>query len=328
MRQVCGFRVDLAAPLADGTSVTFADTSYAERLGWREIVAVGSGVSVAAADGGVLPSASVSGRLTSYPADMITRPLAQASIALVATLGGPTLPPLVIADASPIDGADIGVPGAVAGPAPGALASPVPVAGVPGGVGTGDLPSIFRSADLTPVVLLVSLLTAAALGAGHALTPGHGKTLMAAYLVGTRGRPLHALGLGLSVSVSHTVGILVLAALVLGAQGVLAPDLVVRAAPVVAAVSIVVIGGWMLFSELRRRRRVAAATAVGGHAHTHDEHEHGHEHGHDHAHEAHATRTRRRPASTATAASATATSRRPARRSPGGACSSSALPAA
>jgi ABC-type nickel/cobalt efflux system permease component RcnA len=285
MRQVCGFRVDLASPLPSGTSVTFADTSFAERLGWREIVAVGSGVSVAAADGKVLPSESVSGRLTSYPADMITRPLAQASIAVVATLGGPTLPAFDIADASPIDGAGIEVTGGGASLAPADVASPMDVAGIPGGVGTGDLPSIFRSADLTPVVLLVSLLTAAALGAGHALTPGHGKTLMAAYLVGTRGRPLHALGLGLSVSVSHTVGILVLAALVLGAQGVLAPDLVVRSAPVVAAVSIVVIGGWMLFSELRRRRRVAAATAVGGHAHTHVEH--GHDHGHDNAHEAH-----------------------------------------
>ncbi len=65
----------------------------------------------------------------------------------------------------------------------------------------------------------MSLLTAAALGAGHALTPGHGKTLMAAYLVGTRGTPLHAAGLGLSVTLSHTLGILVLAALVVGAAG-------------------------------------------------------------------------------------------------------------
>ena len=44
MRLVCGFRVDLATPLTSGTTVTFADTSYAERLGWREIVVVGSGV--------------------------------------------------------------------------------------------------------------------------------------------------------------------------------------------------------------------------------------------------------------------------------------------
>ena len=100
-------------------------------------------------------------------------------------------------------------------------AVPATAAGVPGGVTSGDLPSIFRTADLSPLVLLVSILTAAALGAGHALTPGHGKTLMAAYLVGTRGTPLHAAGLGLSVTFSHTLGILVLAALVVGAGGFL-----------------------------------------------------------------------------------------------------------
>ncbi len=90
------------------------------------------------------------------------------------------------------------------------------MAAVPGGVGGGELPSIFREADLTPFVILLSILTAATLGAGHALTPGHGKTLMAAYLVGTRGTPVHALGLGASVSLSHTVGILVLAAVIVG----------------------------------------------------------------------------------------------------------------
>ena len=156
---------------------------------------------------------------------------------------------------------------------------------MPGGVGGGDLPSIFRTADISPVVLLVSVLTAAALGAGHALTPGHGKTLMAAYLVGTRGTPLHAAGLGLSVTVSHTLGILVLAALIVGAEGVLSPDLVVTSAPVVAAISIVAIGGWMLFSEGRRRRR--ARSAARSHAMTHangDAHEHPHEH-HDHDHD-------------------------------------------
>ena len=83
---------------------------------------------------------------------------------------------------------------------------------------------------------------------------------MAAYLVGTRGTPLHALGLGLSVSVSHTVGILVLAGLVVGAADVLPPDVVVRWAPVVAAVSIVAIGGWMLLGEVRRRSRGRGAS--------------------------------------------------------------------
>ena len=204
----------------------------------------------------------------------------------MATPGGPTLAAFDIPDATPLDGA--APVAAVAGPsaAPGgpvataapAVAIPAAAAGsVPGGVGSGDLPSIFRSADLSPFVLLVSILTAAALGAGHALTPGHGKTLMAAYLVGTRGTPLHAAGLGLSVTLSHTLGILVLAAIVVGAGGVLPPDVVVKAAPVIAAVSIVAIGGWMLFGEGRRRWRVRSAARAHQHAHDHgDEHDHEH----------------------------------------------------
>ena len=151
-------------------------------------------------------------------------------------------------------------PAAPAAPAVAAAGS------VPGGVTSGDLPSIFRTADISPFVLLVSILTAAALGAGHALTPGHGKTLMAAYLVGTRGTPLHAVGLGLSVALSHTIGILVLA----GARRRRARDpaagLVVRSAPIVAAVSIVAIGGWMLFSEARRRWRLRSPIGTPRHA--------------------------------------------------------------
>ncbi len=168
-------------------------------------------------------------------------------------------------------------------PSPTPAASPTPVVGaVPGGIDGGELPGIFDEADLTPIMLLLSLFTAAALGAGHALTPGHGKTLMAAYLVGTRGTPLHALALALSVSVSHTVGILVLAGLVLGAADVLPPDVVVRWAPVVAAISILAIGGWMLVGELRRRR--SAGNIPAGSSHDHDDHghEHDHEQGADH----------------------------------------------
>ncbi len=176
--------------------------------------------------------------------------------------------------------------------APVAQVDPGGAGAVPGGVGGGDLPAIFRAADLSPVVLLVSLLTAAALGAGHALTPGHGKTLMAAYLVGTRGTPLHAAGLGLSVTLSHTLGILVLAALIVGAEGVLSPDTVVRGAPIVAAISILAIGGWMLFGEARRRWRAGAADRAHQAAHAHGAaHDHAADaagaHDHDQGDEAH-----------------------------------------
>jgi nickel/cobalt exporter len=276
LRLVCVFEAGLTTPVASGTQVEFADTSYAGRLGWREIVVEGSGVAVTTVDG-ELRDSSISDRLQAYPADRIDNALADERVVVTASPGGAVLPPLAVPDATPVDAV-------AADPAP--VAHTQPVAAVPGGVG-GEIPSLFQTPDLTPFVVLLSLATAAALGAAHALTPGHGKSLMAAYLVGTRGTPVHAIGLGLSVSASHTLGILALAAVIVGAQGVLNPDLVVRSAPVLAAAGIVAIGAWMLISELRRR--YAARTA--GHDHVH-EHEHGHEavgHGHEavgHDHEA------------------------------------------
>ncbi len=294
MRQVCAFEALLDPPIGgDPVTISFADVSYAERLGWREIVAEGSGVTLRAVDG-ELRGAGVSDRLRAYPEDRLATPLSDDALTIEATAGGPTLGPFDVADAQPVAGAAPSVapsPSGAPSPPPGPAASPAPGV-VPGGIGGAELPTIFREADLTPLVLLVSLLTAAALGAGHALTPGHGKTLMAAYLVGTRGSARHALGLGISVSVSHTAGILALAAIVVGAADVLPPDVVVRWAPLVAAGSIVAIGGWMLAGEIRRRKLARDNHAhadehghdhAGEHGHAHG-HPHGHDHGHGHAH--------------------------------------------
>ena len=144
---------------------------------------------------------------------------------------------------------------------------------MPGGVAsTRSRPSSGASTS-TPVVLLVSLLTAAALGAGHALTPGHGKTLMAAYLVGSRGTPIHAAGLGLSVALSHTLGILALAALVVGAQGLLPYDVVVTATPRDRGL---VDRGHRRLDVVRRGHGDAGGARRRGRAH-----EHAHDHDHD-----------------------------------------------
>jgi ABC-type nickel/cobalt efflux system permease component RcnA len=293
MRQTCAFMARLVSPIANSpTAISYVDRSFPERLGWREIVATGSGVTLVAVEGR-LRETSVSQRLLSYPTDLIATPIADEQLVVDATLGGPALPAFDVPDAEP-------VPGAVIEASPSVPATPIasaapPVAAtpgvVPGGVSDAELPSIFRQADLTPLVLVLSLLTAAGLGAAHALTPGHGKTLMAAYLVGTRGTALHALGLGLSVSVSHTVGILVLAGVVVGLAGAVAPDVVVRWAPVVAAISIVLIGGWMLLNEVQRRRAARDSRADHDHEHAHDHghanravHAHPAEPGHAHAH--------------------------------------------
>jgi len=287
LRLECGFDAALRPAVAGPTTIGFADRSYTERIGWREIVAVADGVAL---DSNGLPTTSPSQRLTAYPADQIALPLDIRSTSLSVQPGGVPRAS-VVAGASP-------------------ASAPARTAGaVPGGVSSADLPDIFRSADLTPIVLLVSLITAVGLGAAHAITPGHGKTLMAAYLVGSRGTAIHAVGLGLSVAVSHTLGILALAVLIVGAAGVLSPDVVYRAAPIVAAIAIVAIGGWMLVNEVRRRmqaRRIRAraslaASGNGGHEndhehagdsehphadhvvakHDHDVHDHEHDHDHD-----------------------------------------------
>ena len=292
MRLVCEFEAPFTAALTSATTIAYRDTFVAERIGWREVTVQGDGTTV----GGDLPTATVSARLSAYPKELIGTPLDVREATITVSPGGPTLAPAPIPDAQPLPG--VAAPPSSAapvatGPGVAPIASPASAAdttpagaGIPGGV--EGIPSILTTDRLDPVLVFVALLTAAALGAGHALTPGHGKTLMAAYLVGTRGTALHAAGLGLSVSVSHTLGILALAVVVLGAQQALPPDVVVRAAPVVAAITIVLIGGWMLATELRRwRDRRVAAALLATPDHTHDQrHEHPHvpRHAHDQAH--------------------------------------------
>jgi ABC-type nickel/cobalt efflux system permease component RcnA len=285
MRLVCGFDSSLDSALRADTTISFRDASFGGRIGWREIVVVGSGVTLTPTEG-ELRAESVSARLTDYPDDLLEQALVDESIVFAASPGGPERPAEPIPDASPVAAADPGpAAGSTASPAPVSATGPNAAGAIPGGVG-GEIPALFQTAELTPLVLLGSLLVAATLGAGHALTPGHGKTLMAAYLVGTRGTPIHALGLGLSVSASHTLGILVLAVVVVGAQGFLAPDLVVRVAPVLAALTIAGIGAWMLASEIRRRVAARTTDRAPGHGHVDGhEHENGEEHdrgGHDH----------------------------------------------
>ncbi len=126
-------------------------------------------------------------------------------------------------------------------------------AAVPGGVVGLDIGGLIGSEAITPLVLFGALAAAFLLGAGHALTPGHGKTLMGAYLVGSRGTALHAIALGLAVTVSHTLGIVVLAAIILQARSV-APELFNTVAPIASGATVVAIGAWLLFGQLRAYR--------------------------------------------------------------------------
>jgi ABC-type nickel/cobalt efflux system permease component RcnA len=173
---------------------------------------------------------------------------------------------------------------------------------VPGGI-TDDVASILSVRDLSPLAIVTTLALAAALGAAHALSPGHGKTVMAAYLVGSRGTARHAVALGLLVTMSHTAGVLVLALIVLSATTMIAPERLVPALVIGSGALFVAMGCWMLRDQVRLRaaRRVhdheQADRHDPGHGHPADHpHPHGHEHRRDEEHSHGGIRHRHLPA--------------------------------
>jgi ABC-type nickel/cobalt efflux system permease component RcnA len=100
---------------------------------------------------------------------------------------------------------------------------------------------------------------------------------MAAYLVGSRGNARHALGLGLTVTVSHTLGVLALGALSLSAAWLIPPERLYPILSVVSGAIVVVIGSYLLLTRMRSMR--ATRRAESEHA---EAHEHGLDHHHDH----------------------------------------------
>ncbi|MBV9545147.1 MAG: ABC transporter permease, partial [Chloroflexi bacterium] len=139
-------------------------------------------------------------------------------------------------------------------------------------------------ADLSPGLMLLALLAAGALGGIHAASPGHGKTVMAAYIVGSRGSILQAAALGMSVTISHTTGVLVLGVITLVASNLILPEQLYPWLTLVSAVIVLCLGAWLLVGALRR---APAHAHEHGHSHEHVQtHEHAqvHSHGDEHAH--------------------------------------------
>lgn len=135
-------------------------------------------------------------------------------------------------------------------------------------------------------VFWVLLLVALGVGAAHAVAPGHGKTITAAYLVGTRGRYREALRLGVIVAAMHTFSVLVLALAWVGLSGVasLGTRSLTAWLQVAAGVVVIAVGAHLTYRHLRGRGHHHHH----GHGHDHGDHSHdhrlGHSHGHDHGH--------------------------------------------
>jgi ABC-type nickel/cobalt efflux system permease component RcnA len=235
----------LAAPLpaaAGHHRLAYTDGNQAGRVGWREITATGDGATLDAAD---VPARSASGRLTAYPEDQLRSPLDQRTATVRFRPGGPRA-------------GVAGAPGA-AGPA-----------GTRRGVdrATAAFTALVAERRLSPGFGLLALALAVLLGAAHALAPGHGKTVMAAYLVGLRGSLRQAATIGATVTVTHTAGVLLLG-LVLSASRAVASERVYPWLGLASGLLLAGVGLTLATRALSGHRRP--------HAHAHDEH--GHPHG-------------------------------------------------
>ena len=227
--------VILRGPSIDGRArITYRDTNYAGRLGWREVVVGAS-------------TKSRSDELRAYPKDLLSSPLHVTSVA--ASLA-PTSDP---------------VPSLTRGRA---LQAPDRVA-------DGGFASLIARDHLSVGFVLLSLLVAMFWGAAHALSPGHGKSIVAAYLVGSRGTARHALFLGLTVTITHTIGVFALGLVTLSLSEFIVPDRLYPWLNLVSALLIVGVGVSVLRWRVREWRKRAPA---------HDHHHHGHHH-HHHEHD-------------------------------------------
>jgi len=145
---------------------------------------------------------------------------------------------------------------------------------------------LMKQPKLTKWFVIISLLLAFVFGAAHALEPGHGKTVVAAYLIGERGTVHDAILLGLIVTATHTASVYVIWALAILAQQFLAMDMVFKWIEVSSGFIILLLGIWLIF--YRWYHPVVAVEVVNapapGHDHEHHHHDHDHDHDHDHGH--------------------------------------------
>ncbi|MGZ6792089.1 MAG: HoxN/HupN/NixA family nickel/cobalt transporter [Mycobacteriales bacterium] len=260
------------ADLGSAATVEVQNLWDDDGIGWHEITAVAEGLSL---KGSPFPATSVSDELRRYPNDLLTSPL---------DVRGGTLRTVPGGGGSTYD-----------------TVKDLPVAGFAvrylDKLSTAFDDTVGRD-HLTLGVGLLGMLLAVSLGAGHAFLPGHGKTIMAAYLVGRRGSLRDVVTVGATVTLTHTAGVLLLG-LAITSTTAFAPAQAERWLGVVSGLVVAGVGVGLLVSAVRRRRTSvipllapvpeAEPVAVGAgspHDHHHEpghSHDHEHPHGHDHA---------------------------------------------
>ena len=268
-RLECKLEAPIDASVA--RSVVFADSFLSDRVGWHEITAVGDGTTLVNSP---VPSQSVSGRLENYPIDLLSSPMDVKKVTL-----------------------DV---------RPGAGASTTTTAAKPKNglsiVGVGPFSRVVERINrsfndvvgrkhLTLGVGLLAISMALVVGASHAMLPGHGKTVMAAYIAGTQGSVRDAVLVGATVTATHTGGVLALG-LALTISSSLAGEVVLGWLGLLSGLLIAGLGvNLVLYARRGKSTWHGHSHGPGGHVHAepvhrhHDDHDH---HGHGHAHDGHA----------------------------------------
>jgi ABC-type nickel/cobalt efflux system permease component RcnA len=237
------YRAPLAPLLAAAKHQLFyRDSNFPGRAGWHEIIAVaGPGITVVQSS---VPATDRSRALTDYPTDLLNSPPQVREAQVVFALAPP--PPEVAAVDTTL-----------------ASALTANRQGTPRSAFT----DLVTTPQLSLGVVCLALAVAVGLGAFHALEPGHGKTVVAAYLVGTQGTAWHALSLGLIVTATHTAGVYLLGAVTLYTSHYVMPERLYPWLGVLSGLTIAGLGGWLFMR--RYAGRVQAHTHTHGHTHAH-----------------------------------------------------------
>ena len=257
LRLTCRLEGAIASPITNQL-VEFEDTYYPQRLGWREIT-VSAGVPI---QGNTSTSTSITKRLTDYPTDLLSSPLNQRQVSF-------TLNPSLLSDPSV---------------APLSKSANQPSQALIGR--TNDaFTRLITLEDHSLSATLVALAIAFVWGGFHALSPGHGKAIVGAYLVGSRSKVHHALVLGLTVTLTHTIGIFALGLLMLGTSQFVLTEAVFPWLNVMSGVLVTGIGLNLLIQRSRSSQIFQTSiSGQGHHHHHHHDHDHNHDRNHDHGH--------------------------------------------
>ena len=241
---------------AGSTTLSYDDTTFAGRLGWHDVV--------------VAPATEPTRELTAYPSVLIGSPRSTSAVDLSLNARG-----IVASHARTA----VDVQTSTAGPSAASQVRSNQLSDMLAR-GTGDIKFV-----------ALTFLVAIALGALHALEPGHGKTLLAISLVGARATVKQATILATALTFAHTIGVLALGVAINLFKGYFVPETIYPWITLVSGVVIAIIGARAVQRQIENRQPLAhvhahAHAATHDHDHDHVHHAHGgaHDQGHDHGH--------------------------------------------